>query len=108
MDRGAWQATVHDMARIQYDLAMNPPPSICGTVGAVGKRRHMRTLFCIVFLYIQNSSKNKSINKKQVILSHFMILFNGYYSKWLCEINWSSSITLSVSNKTLHKVHTSR
>ena len=110
MDRGAWQATVHEVARIQHDIATKPPPSICGGMGAVEKRKHMRTLytFCIIFLYTHKSSKNKSINKKQVTLSHFMILYNGYYSEWLCEINWSSSITLSVSKKTLHKVHTSR
>ena len=52
MDRGAWQATVHEVARIQHDLMTNPPPSICGGVGAVGKRKHMKTLytFCIIFL----------------------------------------------------------
>ena len=27
MDRGAWQATVHGVARVRYDLATKPPPS---------------------------------------------------------------------------------
>ena len=28
MDRGAWQATVHRIARDRHDLATKPPPSI--------------------------------------------------------------------------------
>ena len=27
MDRGAWQATVHAVARVGHDLATKPPPS---------------------------------------------------------------------------------
>ena len=26
MDRGAWQATVHGIARVSHDLATKPPP----------------------------------------------------------------------------------
>ena len=26
MDRGAWQATVHGIARVRHDLATKPPP----------------------------------------------------------------------------------
>ena len=26
MDRGAWQATVHGVARVRCDLAIKPPP----------------------------------------------------------------------------------
>ena len=26
MDRGAWRATVHGVARVGYDLATKPPP----------------------------------------------------------------------------------
>ena len=26
MDRGAWRATVHGVARVRHDLATNPPP----------------------------------------------------------------------------------
>ena len=26
MDRGAWQATVHGVARVRHDLATTPPP----------------------------------------------------------------------------------
>ena len=26
MDRGAWQATVHGITRVRYDLATIPPP----------------------------------------------------------------------------------
>ena len=26
MDRGAWQATVHGVARVKFDLATKPPP----------------------------------------------------------------------------------
>ena len=26
MDRGAWQATVHRIARVEHDLATKPPP----------------------------------------------------------------------------------
>ena len=26
MNRGAWQATVHEVARVGYDLATTPPP----------------------------------------------------------------------------------
>ena len=28
MDRGAWQATVHGVARVGHDLATKPPPYI--------------------------------------------------------------------------------
>ena len=28
MDRGAWQATVHGVARVRHDLATEPPPYI--------------------------------------------------------------------------------
>ena len=27
MDRGAWQATVHGIARVRYNLVTKPPPS---------------------------------------------------------------------------------
>ena len=27
MDRGAWQATVHGVARVRHDLVNKPPPS---------------------------------------------------------------------------------
>ena len=26
MDRGAWQATIHGVARVGHDLTTNPPP----------------------------------------------------------------------------------
>ena len=26
MDRGAWQATVHEVARVRHDLGTKPPP----------------------------------------------------------------------------------
>ena len=29
MDRGAWQATVHGVARVRHDLETNPPPKQC-------------------------------------------------------------------------------
>ena len=28
MNRGAWQATVHGVARVEHDLATKPPPPI--------------------------------------------------------------------------------
>ena len=28
MDRGAWQATVHGVARVGHDLAITPPPVV--------------------------------------------------------------------------------
>ena len=28
MDRGAWQATVHGVARVRHDLAAKPPPPV--------------------------------------------------------------------------------
>ena len=28
MDRGAWQAIVHEVARIGHDLATEPPPAV--------------------------------------------------------------------------------
>ena len=27
MDRGAWQATIHGVARVRHDLATKPPPN---------------------------------------------------------------------------------
>ena len=29
MDRGAWQATVHEAARVEHDLATKPPLPLC-------------------------------------------------------------------------------
>ena len=29
MDRGAWQATLHGVARVRHDLATKPPPDKC-------------------------------------------------------------------------------
>ena len=29
MDRGAWQATFHEVARVRHDLATKPPPLPC-------------------------------------------------------------------------------
>ena len=29
MDRGAWRATVHGVARVGHDLATKPPPPVC-------------------------------------------------------------------------------
>ena len=34
MDRGAWQATVHGVARIGHDLATKPPPTTTSEVYA--------------------------------------------------------------------------
>ena len=31
MDRGAWQATVHGVIRVRYDLATKPPPPYTST-----------------------------------------------------------------------------
>ena len=31
MDRGAWQVTVHGVARVGHDLVTEPPPPVCGT-----------------------------------------------------------------------------
>ena len=28
MDRGAWQATVHGVAKVRHDLATKPPPPL--------------------------------------------------------------------------------
>ena len=28
MDRGAWQATVHGIARVRHNLASKPPPNL--------------------------------------------------------------------------------
>ena len=28
MDRGAWQATIHGIARVEHDLVTTPPPYI--------------------------------------------------------------------------------
>ena len=33
MDRGAWQATVHGVARLGHDLATKPPPKAWQLVG---------------------------------------------------------------------------
>ena len=33
MDRGAWQATVHGVARVGHDLATKPPPKAWQLVG---------------------------------------------------------------------------
>ena len=35
MDRGAWQATVHGVARVRHDLATKPPPPCPGSVFGV-------------------------------------------------------------------------
>ena len=37
MDSGAWQATVHGIARVRHDLVTKPPPT------CVEKRRKRRT-----------------------------------------------------------------
>ena len=29
MERGAWQAAVHGVARVRHDLATKPPPQLC-------------------------------------------------------------------------------
>ena len=41
MDRGAWQATVHGVARVGHDLAPNPPPICVFYTYTIGK------FFCI-------------------------------------------------------------
>ena len=50
MDRGAWQATVHGVARVGYDLATKPPPCMASV---------LTTINCIIFifnrLYFQNN-----------------------------------------------------
>ena len=38
MDRGAWQATTHEVTRVRHDLATKAPPPLCPTV----RRRHGR------------------------------------------------------------------
>ena len=32
MDRGAWQATVHGIARIRHNLVTKPPPELVYTI----------------------------------------------------------------------------
>ena len=39
MDRGAWQATVHGVARVRNDLATKPPPSN-DTQGTINPSAH--------------------------------------------------------------------
>ena len=52
MDRGAWQATVHGVARMGYDLVTKPPPYSLTTVLAI--------LFTI---YLLRQEKQKQRNK---------------------------------------------
>ena len=35
MDRGAWQATVHGVARVGHDLVTNPPPPSMSSHGLI-------------------------------------------------------------------------
>ena len=37
MNRGAWQATVHGVARVGHDLATKPPSPGCFELPAIGK-----------------------------------------------------------------------
>ena len=39
MDRGAWKATVHGIARVGHDLATKPPPSYIQQYHRVGLYR---------------------------------------------------------------------
>ena len=40
MNRGAWQATVHGVARVGHDLATKPPSPGCFELPATGKRHY--------------------------------------------------------------------
>ena len=40
-DRGAWQATVHEVARVRYNLATKPPPPTEGVNGEEAKERNV-------------------------------------------------------------------
>ena len=44
MDRGAWRATVHEVARVGYDLATKPPPLPFTSCRILGK-----SINCYVF-----------------------------------------------------------
>ena len=52
MDRGAWKATVHEVARIRHNLATKPPPPPLGYAENMEERlTHFTILgFCLVFL----------------------------------------------------------
>ena len=52
MDRGAWKATVHEVARMRYNLATKPPLPPLGYAENMEKRLiHFTILgFCLVFL----------------------------------------------------------
>ena len=50
MDRGAWQAIVHGVARVGHDLATKPPPHYTYTVTDIIAQQFVMVIF--PFLYI--------------------------------------------------------
>ena len=59
MDRGAWQATVHGVARIRHDLVTKPPPSdwfkaqLCHLLAVLLYTSHLPPL-CLSFPICKN------------------------------------------------------
>ena len=50
MDRGAWQATVHGVARVGHDLASKPPYTYIQTINNASKDLHsVDRVFCGFF-----------------------------------------------------------
>ena len=62
MDRGAWQATVHGVARVRYDLATKPPPqksSKANTINPPQQEGNLR-FGKAIFSQIQIANKRQS------------------------------------------------
>ena len=49
MDRGTWQATVHGVARVEHDLATNPPPIFLLSVSLSDHKIYEGTYYSIRF-----------------------------------------------------------
>ena len=63
MDRGAWQATVHGVARVKHDTASKPPPELLFPLSSLAPECHM--LFFSPSLWVERSATGGLVRKGQ-------------------------------------------
>ena len=117
MYRGAWQATVHEVARVRHNLATKPPPYIC-----LNEITTKYWLFCLMLLrmiftcflltnleYFCNLSSDlqrwNNDFKSPKVTSYFLKYFHNYSLNIYNHLNWiSTNISKAIDLNFWYKV----
>ena len=87
MDRGAWWATVHGIARVRHDLAAKPPLSKAGKRTQTARATHFReTWFCEIEIYpmcLIHSQGDVCVRSVHLTQATWLIFISSLISAWI-------------------------